>query len=93
MLTETNLKESDCVVIVTGHRGLDYDWLTRHAALVVDSCNATAHVTKNSSSILRLGAPHPTSHLPPSAAGAVLVADGAGEGGAEGTQTAAVSGV
>jgi UDP-N-acetyl-D-glucosamine dehydrogenase len=63
-LNESNLGESDCVVIVTGHHSLDYDWLTRHAPLVVDSCNATADVAKDSSSILRLGAPHTLSNLP-----------------------------
>jgi UDP-N-acetyl-D-glucosamine dehydrogenase len=62
-LTEAALTASDCVVIVTGHHGLDYDWVARHAPLVVDSCNATANVREHPSSILRLGAPVPTSHL------------------------------
>jgi UDP-N-acetyl-D-glucosamine dehydrogenase len=56
-LTEAALAESDCIVVVTGHKNLDYDWVTRHASLVVDSCNATAHVRERPSHVLRLGAP------------------------------------
>jgi UDP-N-acetyl-D-glucosamine dehydrogenase len=71
-LNESNVEETDCVVIVTGHHGLDYDWLARHAPLVVDSCNATANVAKNSGSILRLGAPHMTTRQPSGSAGSYL---------------------
>jgi UDP-N-acetyl-D-glucosamine dehydrogenase len=56
-LTEPVLAESDCVVIVTGHHQLDYDWVVRHAPLVVDSCNATSDVQGQHSTVLRLGAP------------------------------------
>jgi UDP-N-acetyl-D-glucosamine dehydrogenase len=56
-LTQATLVESDCVVIVTGHHGLDYAWVARHAPLVVDSCNATANMPERPSSTLRLGAP------------------------------------
>jgi UDP-N-acetyl-D-glucosamine dehydrogenase len=55
-LTESALVEHDCVVIVTGHHDLDYDWIVSHSALVVDSCNATASVGEHSSRVLRLGA-------------------------------------
>jgi UDP-N-acetyl-D-glucosamine dehydrogenase len=56
-LTEATLADSDCVVIVTGHHSLDYDWVARNAILVVDSCNATAAVRESRSPIIRLGAP------------------------------------
>lgn len=56
-LTEATLADSDCVVIVTGHHSLDYDWVARNAPLVVDSCNATATVRESRSPIIRLGAP------------------------------------
>jgi UDP-N-acetyl-D-glucosamine dehydrogenase len=56
-LTEAIVAQSDCVVIVTGHRELDYGWVARHAPLIVDSCNATADVRERPSAILRLGAP------------------------------------
>jgi UDP-N-acetyl-D-glucosamine dehydrogenase len=64
-LTEAAMTESDCVVIVTGHRELDYNWVAHHAPLVVDSCNATADVREHfnqeagrkQAMILRLGAP------------------------------------
>ena len=56
-LTETALEESDCVVVVTGHHGLDYEWIVQLAPLIVDSCNATAKVQQRPSHVLRLGAP------------------------------------
>jgi UDP-N-acetyl-D-glucosamine dehydrogenase len=43
-LTEETLAAQDCVVIVTDHSAYDYDWLVRHARLVVDTRNATAKV-------------------------------------------------
>ena len=68
-LTEAAVTESDCVVIVTGHRELDYNWVAHYAPLVVDSCNATADVREHFSQeagrrqalIVRLGAPAPVS--------------------------------
>jgi UDP-N-acetyl-D-glucosamine dehydrogenase len=56
-LTEIALEESDCVVVVTGHHGLDYEWIVQLAPLIVDSCNATAKVQRRPSHVLRLGAP------------------------------------
>ncbi len=56
-LTKAALTDSDCVVVVTGHHALDYDWIMRHAPLVIDSCNATSNVNERPSHILRLGAP------------------------------------
>jgi UDP-N-acetyl-D-glucosamine dehydrogenase len=41
-LSEQLLREQDCVLIVTDHSAYDYDWLLRHARLVVDTRNATA---------------------------------------------------
>ena len=32
----------DCVVIVTDHSAYQYDWIARHAPLIVDTRNATA---------------------------------------------------
>lgn len=41
-LTKTQLKKYDCVLIATDHSTVDYDLVCRHAALVVDTRNATA---------------------------------------------------
>jgi UDP-N-acetyl-D-glucosamine dehydrogenase len=41
-LTEEFLAVQDCVVIVTDHSAYQYDWIVRHAPLVVDTRNATA---------------------------------------------------
>jgi UDP-N-acetyl-D-glucosamine dehydrogenase len=43
-LTEQTLAEHDCVVIVTDHSAYDYEWLVRHARLIVDTRNATGKV-------------------------------------------------
>jgi UDP-N-acetyl-D-glucosamine dehydrogenase len=56
-LTQTAVSQSDCVVIVTNHDGLDYDLVARHAPLIVDTRNATAGVSAPASLILRLGTP------------------------------------
>lgn len=34
------LRQSDCVVIVTDHSSLDYEWIAKHSSLVVDTRNA-----------------------------------------------------
>ncbi len=43
-LTEENLRAHDCVLILTDHSAYDYDFIVRHARLVVDTRNATAQV-------------------------------------------------
>jgi UDP-N-acetyl-D-glucosamine dehydrogenase len=46
-LTPEFLAAQDCVVIVTDHSSYRYDWIVRHAALVVDTRNATRDVKEN----------------------------------------------
>jgi UDP-N-acetyl-D-glucosamine dehydrogenase len=41
-LTEFFLSQQDCVVIVTDHSAFDFEWIVRHAPLIVDTRNATA---------------------------------------------------
>ena len=43
-ITPEYLAAQDCVLIVTNHSSYDYDLIVRHAPLVVDTRNATAHV-------------------------------------------------
>jgi UDP-N-acetyl-D-glucosamine dehydrogenase len=45
-LTESFLAAQDCVVIVTDHSAYNYEWIVRHAPLVVDTRNATVGVGK-----------------------------------------------
>jgi UDP-N-acetyl-D-glucosamine dehydrogenase len=40
-LTEDLVKQSDCAIIVTDHRAVDYQWVVERATLVVDTRNAT----------------------------------------------------
>jgi UDP-N-acetyl-D-glucosamine dehydrogenase len=54
-LTESLLEKADCVVIITGHRAVDYTFVVKHAKCVVDSCNATEFVKINREKIMRLG--------------------------------------
>jgi UDP-N-acetyl-D-glucosamine dehydrogenase len=42
-LTESLLKEADCVVILTAHPGIDYESVVRVAPLVFDASGATRH--------------------------------------------------
>jgi len=55
-LTAEVIEESDVVVIATGHKVIDYDWVTQHAALVIDPVNAIGS-NANPEKIVRLGAP------------------------------------
>jgi UDP-N-acetyl-D-glucosamine dehydrogenase len=41
-LTEEFLAKQDCLVVVTDHATFDFDWIVRHAPLVVDTRNATS---------------------------------------------------
>jgi UDP-N-acetyl-D-glucosamine dehydrogenase len=59
-LTEAELTNADCVVIITAHRDLDYAQVLQRAQLVVDTCNAiTADVREPDApeNLVRLGAP------------------------------------
>ncbi len=44
-LTPEFLAAQDCVLIATDHTAYDYDFIVEHARLVVDTRNATKHVT------------------------------------------------
>lgn len=57
-LTTETLANCDCVVIITGHHTIDYDWLVKEATLVVDTVNATKNVAQELDKVIRLGAPH-----------------------------------
>ncbi|KPK68766.1 UDP-N-acetyl-D-glucosamine dehydrogenase [candidate division WOR_3 bacterium SM23_60] len=48
------LKKYDVVVILTNHSAYDYDFIVKHARLIVDTRNA---ITKKSKKIKKLGAP------------------------------------
>ena len=56
-LTDLSISNCDCVVIVTGHHKIDYEWIVANAPLVVDSCNATAHISGRVEHVVRMGAP------------------------------------
>ncbi len=56
-LTDEELSSADCVLIVTGHRDVDYGHVVDQASRVVDTCNAAAGIRAGREKILRLGAP------------------------------------
>ena len=56
-LTEKELGAHDCVVIVTGHRSVDYAQVVKKAHLLVDTCNATAGLASEPGKVVRLGTP------------------------------------
>jgi UDP-N-acetyl-D-mannosaminuronate dehydrogenase len=52
-LTEEYLASRDCVLIVTDHSAYDWDWIARHAPLIVDTRNATRGVANPRATIVR----------------------------------------
>jgi UDP-N-acetyl-D-glucosamine dehydrogenase len=52
-LTPEYLATQDCVLIATDHSAYDYDWVVRHAPLVVDTRNATRTVTTGRDKIVK----------------------------------------
>jgi UDP-N-acetyl-D-glucosamine dehydrogenase len=46
-LTAAKLRASEAVIIATDHSVYDYDWIVRHASLVVDTRNAVKKKRKN----------------------------------------------
>ncbi len=55
-LEDATLADADGVVIVTGHRHVDYARVVDKARLVIDCCHATAGVTRGREKIILLGA-------------------------------------
>ena len=53
-LNSKNLKQFDCVVIVTNHRVFDYDSLVKGSSLVIDTRNATKAVKNNRHKIVKI---------------------------------------
>ena len=52
-LDAARLSRSDCVVIVTNHSAIDYALLAEHAALIVDTRNAMAQVSRPRASVVK----------------------------------------
>ena len=53
-LTAERLKKQDCVVIVTDHSDVDYQWVVDHAKLVVDTRDATKGIKRNRRRVVKL---------------------------------------
>ncbi len=47
------LAEMAAVLILTDHSDYDYDWIVKHAALVIDTRNATKHVREGRDKIVK----------------------------------------
>ena len=52
-LTPESLAAQDCVLISTDHSAYDYDFIVKHAGLVIDTRNATKKVTANREKIVK----------------------------------------
>ena len=53
-MTPATLAATDCAVVITDHKAFDYDVITRHAPLIVDSRNA---IKRKHDHVFKLGAP------------------------------------
>jgi UDP-N-acetyl-D-glucosamine dehydrogenase len=68
-LTPATVASADCVVILTEHRGIDYQMVLESAKLIVDTRNAIAG---RHSHVFKLGAPNPPARTTPLAPSAHL---------------------
>ncbi|MFB3042640.1 MAG: nucleotide sugar dehydrogenase, partial [Candidatus Poribacteria bacterium] len=53
-LTIDLVKNVDCVAIMTDHTNIDYEWLVKHAVVVVDARNATKSVEAHRDKIIKI---------------------------------------
>ena len=53
-LTANLVQSADCVVILTDHGAIDYNWLVEHAQSVVDTRNATRGVQTGQEKIIKI---------------------------------------
>ena len=53
-LTANLVQSADCVVILTDHSAIDYNWLVEHARSIVDTRNATRGVQKGQEKIIKI---------------------------------------
>jgi UDP-N-acetyl-D-glucosamine dehydrogenase len=54
VLSEDEIKKADCMLILTDHSCLDYNWLTEHAAVIIDARNATKDVKTGREKIVKI---------------------------------------
>jgi len=52
-LTEKTMQKYDLVIIATNHSDYDYDWIVKHAKLVIDTRNATSNVKQGRRKIVK----------------------------------------
>lgn len=53
-LTEELLKKVDCVVILTDHSNVDYQWVADNCSLIIDTRNATKYIKNTKARIIKL---------------------------------------
>ncbi|MDF9407827.1 nucleotide sugar dehydrogenase [Pelotomaculum isophthalicicum JI] len=53
-LTQEELVSADCVLIITDHSIIDYQWVVEHAKLVLDARNATKNLTDGKGKIVKI---------------------------------------
>jgi len=52
-LTAKLLNKMDCVIITTAHSSYDYNWIVKHAPLIIDTRNATRNVSEGREKIIK----------------------------------------
>lgn len=52
-LSQSRLRSVDAVIVLTEHSDYDYEWIVKHASLVIDSRNATKGVTVGREKIVK----------------------------------------
>ncbi len=65
-LTTETLTQADCVVIITGHRQVDYQWVADQSVILIDTVNVTHTFAQTKNNVIRMGAPTSSSTHPQS---------------------------
>ena len=53
-LTSNLVQNSDCIAIITDHTNIDYEWIVKHAVVVVDARNTTKLVEVHRDKIIKI---------------------------------------
>jgi UDP-N-acetyl-D-glucosamine dehydrogenase len=53
-LLREEITRADCILILTDHTCIDYQWVVDHARLILDARNATKHVTRGKKKITKI---------------------------------------
>ena len=54
LLVQNLVQNSNCIAIITDHTNIDYEWIVKHAVVVVDARNTTKLVEVHRDKIIKI---------------------------------------